>query len=392
MKKVILALMLTLFMVTGVLAQQLRDGFETWPSPNWNLIETNEFNPIIRSNVMPHSGDYSLRFSSYTSTTGTYDQYMVSNELDWTDDSNEFSFYYRSHTMGTESFAVGWSTEGNDVEDDFTWIEVTNISMFWDQYVKTDLPYNTKYVAIHYLSQYQYYLFIDDVVLGNLPPTSPDAPILVSPAHNAINVSIEESLVWTMADNTFEPILQLADNPEFDYATIVDDAVSPYNRYLYNDTTYYWKVFFHNSYGQLIEDVHVWSFTTAPDPTIYEYPFVESFEENNEHNSTAIYGWLQDPELAETPWTINETDTDYNRDPRTGEYNVVLGSGGTAWLMRSVELQAGREYEVEIYARQDGADSTSASVSIYYAAGERFTEMMEITGQVGVVEIGRAHV
>ena len=57
MKKVILALMLTLFMVTGVLAQQLRDGFETWPSPNWNLIETNEFNPIIRSNVMPHSGD-----------------------------------------------------------------------------------------------------------------------------------------------------------------------------------------------------------------------------------------------------------------------------------------------------------------------------------------------
>ena len=141
MKKVILALMLTLFMVTGVLAQQLRDGFETWPSPNWNLIETNEFNPIIRSNVMPHSGDYSLRFSSYTSTTGTYDQYMVSNELDWTEDSNEFSFYYRSHTMGTESFAVGWSTDGNDVEDDFTWIEVTNISMFWDQYVKTDLPY-----------------------------------------------------------------------------------------------------------------------------------------------------------------------------------------------------------------------------------------------------------
>lgn len=384
MKKVILALMLTLFMTTGVLAQQLIDGFETWPSPNWNLIETSPINPITQSLLKANSGTYSLRFNSY-SRADSYDQYIVSNELNWTDPENEFSFYHSKDTFGTERIVVGWSTSGDDVEDDFTWGAVIELTENWTQYIKTDLPANTKYVAIHYLSNYEYYCFIDDIVLGNPLSSSPDAPILVSPAHNAINVSIDSDLAWTLSPNTYDPILYLADNPEFSYATIVDDAVSPYSRYLYYDTTYYWKVVCSGDTGQPIENVNVWSFTTAPDPTIHEYPFEEGFEENNIHNSASIYGWTQDPELAETPWTINETDTDYNRAPRGGEYNVVLGSGGTAWLMRPVEVQAGREYEVEIYARQDGADSTSASIGIYYAAGERFTEMMEITDIVGVV-------
>ncbi len=271
MKKTILALMLFVLTITSVFAQQLTDGFETWPSPNWNLIDTGSAtNPITQSNTYANTGTYSLRFSSFSSDS-SYDQYMVSNEINWTDAENEFSFYHRKYTSGSESIAVGWSTTGNDVETDFTWTETIYPTTSWTQYLNTTLPAETKYVAIHYFSNYAYYCYIDDVVLGNFVAGTPDAPTLVSPVNGTTNVAIDTNLEWTEGENTDHAVLYLADNEDFTGATIVDPATSPYTSSLDYSTTYFWKV---EAIGptDLAVISEIRSFTTVVDPNTPDIP------------------------------------------------------------------------------------------------------------------------
>ncbi len=274
MKKTILALLLSVLMITGLFAQQLTDGFETWPSPNWNLIESSTINTISQSSTYANTGTYSLRFSSYSSAD-SYDQYIVSNELNWTDLENEFSFYHRKYSYGTEYIAVGWSTTGNDIDNDFTWSETIEPGSTWAQYLKTDLPAETKYVAIHYFSDYAYYCYIDDVVLGNPTAGTPDAPLLVSPADGATNVAIDATLEWTTGASTDHAVLYIAEDAAFTSPTTVDPATSPHTTSLDNATTYYWKVVAVN--GALENSSAVRSFTTALAEGTYIMELIDSY-------------------------------------------------------------------------------------------------------------------
>ena len=271
--------MLFVLTLTSVFAQQLIDGFETWPSPNWNLIDTGSAtNPITQSNTYANTGTYSLRFSSFSSDT-SYDQYMVSNEINWTDLENEFSFYHRKYTSGSEYIAVGWSTTGNDVDADFTWTETITPTTTWTQYLNTTLPAETKYVAIHYFSNYAYYCYIDDVVLGNPVAGTPDAPVLISPVNGATNVAIDTNLEWTIGENTDHAVLYIADNAELTGATVVNPATSPYTTSLNNGTSYFWQVV---AVGPTAVEMPsaITTFTTAY-AAITEFPWFEDFEDDD---------------------------------------------------------------------------------------------------------------
>ncbi|MCX6283193.1 MAG: hypothetical protein NTW31_03010, partial [Bacteroidetes bacterium] len=174
MRKLLL-LLFVLLSTASLIGQNLNEGFETWPPSGWTIINSGTAsNNITQSSTYAHSGTYSARFCSLYSGS-PYDEYMITPKLVVTAGNQTITFWYRSYTSGTETFNVGWSSTGTNVATDFTWSTTITSSTTWQQYSKTDLPIGTKYVAIHYFSNYQFYMYIDDVAgppMGLQDPTS----------------------------------------------------------------------------------------------------------------------------------------------------------------------------------------------------------------------------
>ena len=136
-------------------------GFETDDINCWTGGSMNTDNSIGITNQIAHDGSKSFLFSSYSSASD-YNQYLISPELNTTS-AILVSFYYnRPSSSGSESFKVGYSTTTNDISA-FTWeydiVETTVTD--WTLFEET-MPAGTKYVAVNYYSNFQYYLVVDD--------------------------------------------------------------------------------------------------------------------------------------------------------------------------------------------------------------------------------------
>ena len=108
------------------------------------------------------TGNYGFRFSSYNRDNTTYDQYLISPELNTTS-GVVFQFYYKaSSTYSTETFKVGYSTTDAYIESFTFGDEISTTSTAWTQSEEYVFPAGTKYVAIYYYSNYQYRLYVDD--------------------------------------------------------------------------------------------------------------------------------------------------------------------------------------------------------------------------------------
>lgn len=107
-----------------------------------------------------HTGSYGIQFSSYTDN-GVNTQYLISPELN-APNGGKVTFYYKNSKSGyAEVFKVGYSTTDNAVSS-FTWgDEMSKSDAAWEQY-EGSFPAGTKYVAVYYYSNYQYYLYVDD--------------------------------------------------------------------------------------------------------------------------------------------------------------------------------------------------------------------------------------
>ncbi|HOQ81405.1 MAG TPA: carboxypeptidase-like regulatory domain-containing protein, partial [Candidatus Cloacimonadota bacterium] len=137
-------------------------------------------------------------------------------------------------------------------------------------------------------------------------------------------------------------------------------------------TEHFWKVVPKNSSGSA-EDCPVWSFTTAESPIVSAFPFFEGFETGNTHNSTNILHWSQAFKTGSTytqKWTVNSTETSYNRTPRTGDFNATLRYSGQSWMFRPMQLVAGEVYEFAIWARQDATSGANLTVAFGTSANE----------------------
>jgi hypothetical protein len=120
--------------------------------------------------------------------------------------------------------------------------------------------------------------------------------------------------------------------------------------------------------------------------TIESFPTSEGFEVGNTQGSTSIMNWSQALEVGTNLWTVNSTNTTYNRTPRTGSYNVTLYYPGNTWLFRPMLLTGGQSYDVELYARQDGATAANANIGIYYGAAATSAGMTNtIVAQTGLI-------
>ncbi|MBQ6307940.1 MAG: choice-of-anchor J domain-containing protein, partial [Bacteroidales bacterium] len=144
-------------------------GFETADDLScWSVMAANSVNILGRINITDqeieglaaYEGDWGFVFSSYNQAD-SYAQVLMSPELNSGDAQVAFEFYYRVYGSGTEEVYVLYSLTTDDL-DEFEMIdaiEATNTDE-WLQY-QTTLPAGTKYVALYYASNYQYYLFVD---------------------------------------------------------------------------------------------------------------------------------------------------------------------------------------------------------------------------------------
>lgn len=141
-----------------------------------------------------YSGSSCFLFSYNTNPP----QYLISPELDGTEDGLAVSFMYKvQSTSYPESFQLGYSTTTNDTAA-FTWgTEQTNLVNTTYQAYSELLPANVKYVAIKYTANDMYYLFIDSMVF-DVPPTC--APVTDLIVDSVTSSSI--FLSWNDNNNT----------------------------------------------------------------------------------------------------------------------------------------------------------------------------------------------
>lgn len=174
----------------------------------WTALKANENdlqNDIVNSNNYAYVGSQSFRFSSVKyNNDHYYDQYLISPELTAENVMTVMFNYANSSVLIDETFAVGYSTTGNDI-DDFTWEDdIVNAANYdWQLYRNIAVPANTKYVAIHYKSDHKAYLYIDNFQVMETP--SCVAPVnvkAVATTQNSANIEWEagdEEETWQIA-------------------------------------------------------------------------------------------------------------------------------------------------------------------------------------------------
>ena len=160
-------------------------GFEstTCPADCWTLYYGSTNSNTATTNEMTHistdsyvgsiiEGSNCFRFSSY-SNASDYNEYLISPEIA-VNGAYGVSFKYRM--KGSSDYLYfGYSSTNNDISS-FTWTSaLTASTSSWATY-ESNVPAGTKYIAIKYYGSYQYYAYVDDLTIYDIPTcTAPDA-------------------------------------------------------------------------------------------------------------------------------------------------------------------------------------------------------------------------
>lgn len=163
--------------------------------------------------IRDYEGSKVWRFSSWRPATD-YTQYLISPRLVIDGYDRKCGFYYKKSNKSPETFVAGYSTMSNDVSK-FIWgTPVTANSDEWNFYSDTTIPFNAKYIAVKYLSENKYYLYIDSFtidktsVFTELPPVSNEelkednVKIYPNPNNGRFVIDVSETSVvriWNMA-------------------------------------------------------------------------------------------------------------------------------------------------------------------------------------------------
>ena len=259
-------------------------------------------------------------------------------------------------------------------------------------------------IANYTVTPGDYYLIIDNwptpeniyftLNITHTPATDPPSPAtLVAPADEAIGVSATPTLSWTSGGGVVEKyyISYGTVNPFTTVLNSYDNGTAttyPITSPLNYETEYWWKVSPWNSVAGHAQNLPTWTFTTLVDPTISSFPFFEGFESGYTNGASDLGNWTQlvGPEYSSVYWTANNTETSYNRSPRTGDWNAYLRYAGQAALVRPIQLEAGTGYQIEFYARQDTDTSTGALIQAKLGTAPTLAALTTaITPQTGLV-------
>ena len=134
-------------------------------SPCWQYFNesTANNNPLGPINKEGYGNIF--HFCSFYSVDN-FTQYLISPLLSG-DGAMIFNFDYWDTNLGREQFQVGYSTS-DDAPASFTW-EASTTSSATIQNYETVVPANTKYVAIKYISNDKFYLYLDNFSIQAIP-------------------------------------------------------------------------------------------------------------------------------------------------------------------------------------------------------------------------------
>ncbi len=106
-------------------------------------------------------------FTFYYNSTVTPPQTLISPELTGTAPNALLEFIYRAYSSSyEETFKVGFSTTGTDLDNDFTWgDEITSTNTYFLTY-SVSVPDGAKYFAIQYTADDQFGLLLDNFAIG----------------------------------------------------------------------------------------------------------------------------------------------------------------------------------------------------------------------------------
>lgn len=194
-----------------------------------------------------------------------------------------------------------------------------------------------------------------------------DLPACLAPtAQSVANITVAGAeLSWASADSFFDVYVVPAGDPapEAETTPTANDVTNPYSwTGGQGGESYDWYV--RTDCGQNDVDVSDWA---GPNQfsTINVVPFFDGFETGNT-NQALINGWTQESVTGSYNWTANNSLTDYNRTPRTGLWNAYLHYSDAQWMFKAIELTGGQTYNFSMFARQDGAIASNASIKVSY--------------------------
>jgi hypothetical protein len=215
------------------------------------LLTTPQLLVTEQNNALSFWLNYWLVFGDFGSSAELYCDISIDNGENWQE--------------GTENYLDGLAGEG------------------WNQFTLLLDEYQTETVNIRFraISDYgSYNLSLDDV--SGLETTEvsevPGPAEAVFPADLSAEISPNLTLNWAATSGNpegYKLYLGTAETPEewLDLGNVTNYTVS---ELLAFDTQYYWQIVPYNSLGDA-EDCPIWSFTTSPDNSISQYPWVEDF-------------------------------------------------------------------------------------------------------------------
>jgi hypothetical protein len=300
-------------------------------------------NDIINSNDYAYVGTQSFRFSSFKyNAQQIYTQYLISPELTSTNPMLVMFNYANASALKDETFSVGYSTTGNDVND-FTWeAAITNTANTdWQLYRNTNVPANVKYVAIRYESQRQAYLYIDNFQIMETPSC------LFPVELRAENTGTDHAdLMWTAGANETSWEIVYGAAP-IDLTTVTPTTVNTLGTTIsgLNANTHYQAavraICGTDGHSDWSEIADFWT-TTVP-ATV---PYTQTFEENDADRGNWVLVNDNQPNYfmyGNVPGSTTGKALIITKDGETNTYLTQIGESltshySTVWAYRDIQF------------------------------------------------------
>lgn len=202
------------------------EGFESGDEECWHYVAattSNDNKTGVYDSASclqaPYSGNYHWRFSSWSRSTD-YNQFLISPRLQ-AGNPLHLTFHYKKTYSYDENFRVRYSTTTGDTNAfTHTLCDVTVSATGW-QICDLLVPAEAKYVAINYYSDYEYYLYVDDITLRD---TLNDVYL-----HDTTYITLHDTLTTVVLDTAFvyhqdTVFTQVVDTV---FQTLFDSLLSP---------------------------------------------------------------------------------------------------------------------------------------------------------------------
>ncbi len=280
--------------------QEIYETFETTPVNTipigWKKFRTSDpneqFNDVLVKNGTQYDYHSPVRVLKFLNANDSISLLAIVLPGVTNFNTHQLSFWATKNTGDPTPLAliVGLTNDPYNPEAMDT-IQVIPVADQVTQYTATFAPNNTKpYIVIAHNNALKWRsIYVDDIAWQD-PNTNtvPNPAQNVYPAHNATNTDVMSGLNLKWANGGGNPtgyrLSVGTNNPPSNIVNNIDlgDNVGYFmNReQLPYGATIYWQVVPYNNFGDAV-NCPIWSFTVMEDPTIFTFPWIESFENVN---------------------------------------------------------------------------------------------------------------